>query len=73
VHVLACRGLARQGRIDQARETFDRAVTTANGLGLFVEEYDTASGRMLGNFPQALSHLAHIEAALALHDAAHLT
>jgi GH15 family glucan-1,4-alpha-glucosidase len=53
--------------------TFDRAVTTANGLGLFAEEHDPASGRMLGNFPQALSQLARIGAALTLHDAAHLT
>jgi GH15 family glucan-1,4-alpha-glucosidase len=61
--------LARQGRLKRARATFDRAVATANGLGLFAEEYDPATGRMLGNFPQALTHLAHIEASLALDDA----
>lgn len=61
--------LARQGRLVRARETFDRAIATANALGLFAEQYDPAAGRMLGNFPQALTHFAHIEAALALDDA----
>jgi GH15 family glucan-1,4-alpha-glucosidase len=58
--------LAGQGRADVAREWFDRASATANDLGLFAEEYDAEGGRMLGNFPQALTHLAHIEAVLAL-------
>jgi GH15 family glucan-1,4-alpha-glucosidase len=58
--------LAGQGRLDEAQAWFDRAAATANDLGLFSEEYDAAGGRMLGNFPQALTHLAHIEAALAL-------
>jgi GH15 family glucan-1,4-alpha-glucosidase len=58
--------LARQRRLDEAREIFDRTVATANGLGLFSEEYDPRKQRMLGNFPQALTHLSHIEAALAL-------
>jgi GH15 family glucan-1,4-alpha-glucosidase len=58
--------MARQNRLDEAQEVFDRAVATANGLGLFSEEYDPAKGRMLGNFPQAFTHLSHIEAALAL-------
>jgi GH15 family glucan-1,4-alpha-glucosidase len=58
--------LAGQGRTDEAQAWFDRAAGTANDLGLFSEEYDTEGDRMLGNFPQALTHLAHIEAALAL-------
>jgi GH15 family glucan-1,4-alpha-glucosidase len=58
--------LARQGRGELAREWFDRAVATANELGLYAEEFDPAAKRMMGNFPQALTHLAHIEAALAL-------
>jgi GH15 family glucan-1,4-alpha-glucosidase len=58
--------LARQGRAGEAREVYDRAAATANDLGLFSEEYDPAERRMLGNFPQALTHLAHIEAAIAL-------
>jgi GH15 family glucan-1,4-alpha-glucosidase len=58
--------LALQGRHDDARGWFDRAMGTANDLALFSEEFDPASGRMLGNFPQALTHLSQIEAALAL-------
>jgi GH15 family glucan-1,4-alpha-glucosidase len=58
--------MARQGRHEEARAVFDRALSTANGLGLFSEEYDPDGHQMLGNFPQALTHLSHIEAALAL-------
>ncbi|HEY8679611.1 MAG TPA: glycoside hydrolase family 15 protein [Candidatus Dormibacteraeota bacterium] len=58
--------LARQGRLDEARVIFDRASSTSSELGLFAEEYDTRSDRMLGNFPQALTHLTHIVAAVAL-------
>ena len=61
--------LARQGRAELAREHFDRAVATANDLGLFAEEFDVRAGAMRGNFPQALTHLSHIEAALALAEA----
>ena len=58
--------LARQGRADEAGDVFERACGTANDLGLFSEEYDPDSDEMLGNFPQALTHLSHISAALAL-------
>jgi len=58
--------LARQGRAAEARAAYDRAIGTANDLGLMSEEYDTGAGEMLGNFPQALSHLSHLEAVLAL-------
>jgi GH15 family glucan-1,4-alpha-glucosidase len=58
--------LARQSRTEEAREVFDRAMQTANGLGLFSEEYDPSRNEMLGNFPQALTHLSQIEAAMAL-------
>jgi GH15 family glucan-1,4-alpha-glucosidase len=61
--------LARAGRIGDAREVFDGALAAANDLGLFSEEFDTRRGMMMGNVPQALSHLAHITAALALADA----
>jgi pentatricopeptide repeat protein len=62
--------LVHQGRVEEAREVFDRAVSTGNDLGLFSEEFDPASGEMLGNFPQALTHLSHIAAAVALSGAA---
>jgi GH15 family glucan-1,4-alpha-glucosidase len=58
--------LARQGRAAQARAAFARASATANDLGLFAEEVDPATGTLLGNFPQALTHLSHIAAAVAL-------
>jgi GH15 family glucan-1,4-alpha-glucosidase len=58
--------LAGQGRLHDACSVFDRATATANDLGLFAEEFAPREGRMLGNFPQALTHLSHIEAAVAL-------
>jgi GH15 family glucan-1,4-alpha-glucosidase len=58
--------LARQGRFADARTLFERVCGCANDLGLFAEEYDSASGELRGNFPQGLTHLAHISAALAL-------
>jgi GH15 family glucan-1,4-alpha-glucosidase len=58
--------LSGQGRHDEARAAFARARATANDLGLFPEEADAARGIALGNFPQAFTHLAHIEAALSL-------
>ena len=61
--------LAHQGRHDEARKYFDRAASTASDLGLFSEEYDTVTNQMLGNFPQGLTHLSHIAAAVALADA----
>jgi GH15 family glucan-1,4-alpha-glucosidase len=62
--------LARTGEIEDARELFAQIVGRANDVALFSEELDPASGHLLGNFPQALTHLAHIDAAAALADAA---
>lgn len=54
------------GRHDEAHAYFDRGCSTSNDVGLFAEQYDTRGNHMLGNFPQALSHLAHLGAAHAL-------
>jgi GH15 family glucan-1,4-alpha-glucosidase len=58
--------LAHQGRRAEARQAFNRACRCANDLGLFAEEFEPKRGEMLGNFPQGLTHLAHVSAALAL-------
>jgi GH15 family glucan-1,4-alpha-glucosidase len=58
--------LAGQGRLDDATRAFERAAATANDLGLYAEEYDPGKRRMLGNFPQALTHLSHIAAATSI-------
>ncbi len=58
--------LAYQGRLQDARELFDRVCACGNDLGLFSEEYDSSTGELLGNFPQGLSHLSHLAAAVAL-------
>ncbi|HEX2397050.1 MAG TPA: glycoside hydrolase family 15 protein [Solirubrobacteraceae bacterium] len=57
---------SHQDRPEEARAVFDRALATCNDLGLFSEEYDPDADEMLGNFPQGLSHLSHITAALAI-------
>jgi len=57
--------LARSGRLDDARLTFEKMMTYANHLGLFAEEIGL-TGEQLGNFPQAFSHLALINAAVNL-------
>jgi GH15 family glucan-1,4-alpha-glucosidase len=58
--------LCRQGRHADAREVFDRCAACGNDLGLFSEEYDSQAQEMLGNYPQGLTHLAHISAATAI-------
>ena len=55
--------LALIGEMQRARDLMERLVKAASPLGLYAEEYDVASGRHLGNFPQAFSHLALVEAA----------
>jgi pentatricopeptide repeat protein len=57
--------LARSGRLDEARLTFEKMLTYANHVGLYAEEIGP-TGEQLGNFPQAFSHLSLIGAALRL-------
>lgn len=54
---------ALQGRYEEARELFERLLTLCNDLGLLSEEYDPATRRQLGNFPQAFSHVMLINTA----------
>jgi GH15 family glucan-1,4-alpha-glucosidase len=58
--------LARGGEEDRARELFERLISHRNDVGLLAEEIDPATGELLGNFPQAFSHLGLIQAAIAL-------
>jgi len=55
--------LAVVGEQQRARDMMERLLSVASPLGLYAEEFDTSTGRHLGNFPQAFSHLALIEAA----------
>jgi GH15 family glucan-1,4-alpha-glucosidase len=58
--------LALIGREAEAREVFERLRGLSNDVGLFAEEYDPKTDRMLGNFPQAFSHLAFVTSAAHL-------
>ena len=53
----------RAGRAE-AEKLFERLLTLRNDVGLLAEEYDPESGRLLGNFPQAFSHVALVNTAL---------
>ncbi len=55
--------LALAGRVDRARQVFETVTGRANDLGLLAEEIDRRDGRLIGNFPQALSHIGLINAA----------
>jgi GH15 family glucan-1,4-alpha-glucosidase len=55
-----------QRRFGDARVLFERLLALRNDLGLLAEEYDPRAGRMLGNFPQAFSHVGLINTAIKL-------
>jgi GH15 family glucan-1,4-alpha-glucosidase len=55
-----------QDRHEDARRLFERLLTRCNDVGLLAEEFDPVAGRMLGNFPQAYSHVGLINSALSL-------
>jgi GH15 family glucan-1,4-alpha-glucosidase len=55
--------LSMQGRIDEAERLFEALLATGNDVGLFAEQYDPDSGELLGNFPQAFTHMALINSA----------
>jgi GH15 family glucan-1,4-alpha-glucosidase len=61
--------LARAGQTDRARTVFERAAAFVNDVGLLAEEADPSSGELLGNFPQAFSHIGLVNAAWAISEA----
>jgi GH15 family glucan-1,4-alpha-glucosidase len=61
--------LALAGEVDRARDTFERAVAYVNDVGLLAEEVEAGTGELLGNFPQAFSHIGLVNAAWAIHEA----
>jgi GH15 family glucan-1,4-alpha-glucosidase len=58
--------LKLQGRDADAKKLFERILSLANDVGLLAEEYDTGAKRLVGNFPQALSHISLVNAAFGL-------
>ena len=58
--------LQLQGRTADAKELFERVLSLANDVGLLAEQYDIGATRLAGNFPQALSHIALVNAAYGL-------
>jgi GH15 family glucan-1,4-alpha-glucosidase len=57
------------GEVERASATFAQAVAYVNDVGLLAEEVDPASGELLGNFPQAFSHIGLVNAAWAISQA----
>jgi GH15 family glucan-1,4-alpha-glucosidase len=58
--------LVLQGRMDEARDRFEQLLGLANDVGLLAEEWDVEAGRMVGNFPQAFSHIGLLNTAANL-------
>jgi GH15 family glucan-1,4-alpha-glucosidase len=63
------RALALAGQTDRARDLYERTISYANDLGLLSEQVDPASSALLGNFPQAFSHIGLINAAYTISQA----
>jgi GH15 family glucan-1,4-alpha-glucosidase len=61
--------LALSGQVDRARAVFERAVAFVNDVGLLAEEVDPSTGELVGNFPQAFSHIGLVNAAWAISEA----
>ena len=61
--------LALAGKVDRARAVFERAIAYVNDVGLLAEEVDEETGELLGNFPQAFSHIGLVNAAWAISEA----
>ncbi len=61
--------LALAGNVDRARTVFERAIGYANDVGLLAEEVDETTGELLGNFPQAFSHIGLVNAAWVISEA----
>ena len=61
--------MALSGQPDRARTVFERAVAFVNDVGLLAEEVDPSTGELLGNFPQAFSHIGLVNAAWAISEA----
>ena len=58
--------LVLAGRAPEARDLYEKLLQRCNDVGLYSEEIDVASGALLGNFPQALTHIGMVNAALCL-------
>jgi GH15 family glucan-1,4-alpha-glucosidase len=61
--------LALSGQVERARAVFERAAAAVTDLGLLAEEVDPATGELLGNYPQAFSHIGLVNAAWAIDQA----
>ena len=61
--------LAQSGQVERAKAVFEKAVAFVNDVGLLAEEVDPQTGELLGNFPQAFSHIGLVNAAWAIAEA----
>jgi GH15 family glucan-1,4-alpha-glucosidase len=69
VHLLAGPRRALAGQVEPASVVFERAIAFLNDVNLLAEEVDPGTGELLGNFPQAFSHIGLVNAAWAISQA----